>query len=79
MFYLIAARGNEVTESVKVLDANSLEQDFSHPLPAGKKMPAEPPKNARQALKENVLVYCKFCVFAIIRNVSATYEMPAEP
>ena len=31
-----------------------LEQGFSHPLPAGKKMPAEPPKNARQALKENV-------------------------
>ena len=35
---------------------NLLNQGFSHPLPAGKKMPAEPPKNARQALKENVLL-----------------------
>ena len=35
---------------------NALEQRFSHPLPAGKKMPAEPPKNARQALKGNILL-----------------------
>ncbi len=33
-----------------------LMQGFSHPLPAGKKMPAEPPKNARLVLKENVIL-----------------------
>ena len=30
-------------------------QGFSHPLPPGKKVPAEPPKNARQAVKEKIL------------------------
>ena len=54
-----------------------LAQGFSHPLPAGKKMPAEPPKNARQALKENV--FCQFCVLTIVRNASAGHEMPAAP
>ena len=36
--------------------SKGLNQGFSNPLPAGKKMPAEPPKNALQALKENVLL-----------------------
>ncbi len=31
---------------------NSVNQGFSNPLPAGKKVPAEPPQNTRQAAKD---------------------------
>ena len=54
-----------------------LGQSFSHPLPAGKKMPAEPSKNIRRLWRN--MFFCKLSVFIIIRNVSAAYEMPAEP
>ena len=54
----------------------SVDQGFSHPLPAGKKCPLSLKKIPVRLWRK--MFYCEFCVFTIIRNVSAAYEMPAE-
>ena len=60
MIYLHAeiSKMAQRTEPVKIRrsESKAINQGFSHPLPAGKKMRAEPQKNARQAVKENVLL-----------------------